>query len=184
MKLHIFGASGAGATTLGEALSQQLGAPYFDTDAYFWLPTTPPFTQRRPVAERDALLHRDLTPHPSWLLDGSLVSWGEHWPAIFDLAVFLWLPPSLRLARLQQREHERYGDAIRADPARAAQSQAFLAWAAGYDENSSGGRTLANHTSWLGRFACPVLELRGDLRVAERVARVQATLRELGYPLK
>jgi adenylate kinase family enzyme len=181
MKIHVFGASGAGATTLGQALSLQLGLPYFDTDTYFWLPTEPPFTQRRPAAERDAQLTHDLAQHSGWLVGGSLVDWSEQWLAAFDLAVFLWLPPVLRLQRLQQREHLRYGDAIRTDPARAAQSQAFLAWAAGYDDNSSGGsRTLANHTSWLGRFTCPVLELRGDLTVAERVAHVMTSLHELG----
>jgi adenylate kinase family enzyme len=180
MKIHLFGASGAGITTLGHALSTQLALPYFDTDAYFWLPTEPPFTQRRPVAERDALLDHDLAQAPSYLVGGSLVGWGEHWLTAFDLAVFLWLPPALRLARLCQGEQERYGEAIRTDPARAEQLRAFLAWAASYDNNSSGGsRTLANHTAWLGRFSCPVLTLRGDLTVAERVARVQATLREL-----
>ncbi len=180
MKLHIFGASGAGVTTLGQTLSQQLNVPYFDTDTYFWLPTEPPFTQRRLVAERDAQLIHDLAQHSSWLLGGSLVGWNEQWLMAFDLAVFLWLPPLLRLARLQQREHERYGEALQADSTRAEQSQTFLAWAAGYDDNSSGGsRTLANHISWLRRFTCPVLELRGDLTVAERVARVRAKVHEL-----
>ena len=97
------------------------------------------------------------------------------------MAVFLWLPPALRLARLHQREQARYGEAIRRDPARAAQSKAFLAWAAGYDDNSSGGsRTLANHSAWLRRFTCPVLALRGDLTVAERVQLIQTKLDELG----
>lgn len=180
MKIHLFGASGAGVTTLGHALSTELALPYFDTDTYFWLLTEPPFTQRRPVAERDALLKHDLAQAPSCLVGGSLVGWGEHWLTAFDLAVFLWLPPALRLARLHQREQERYGAAIRSDPARAKQLRTFLAWAAGYDDNSSGGsRTLANHMAWFGRFSCPVLALRGDLTVAERVARVQAKLREL-----
>lgn len=104
MKIHLFGASGTGVTTLGHALSAQLALPYFDTDSYFWLPTEPPFTQRRPAAERDAQLAQDLPRFPSWLLGGSLVGWGEQWLAAFDLAVFLWLPPTLRLARLRQRE--------------------------------------------------------------------------------
>ena len=65
-------------------------------------------------------------------------------------------------------------------PGAGAQLKAFLAWVAGYDDNSSGGsRTLANHTAWLGRFTCPVLALRGDFTVAERVHSVQAKLREL-----
>jgi adenylate kinase family enzyme len=181
MKLHIFGASGAGATTLGQALSEALKVPYFDTDAYFWEATDPPFAVRRPAAVRDAQLAHDLAQNSSWLIGGSLVGWSEQWLNAFDLAVFLWLPPALRLARLHQREQARYGDALRRDPARAAQSQAFLAWAAGYDDNSSGGsRTLANHTAWVGRFTCPVLELRGNLTVAERVHSVQIKLRELG----
>jgi adenylate kinase family enzyme len=35
MEIHLFGASGARVITLGEALSQQFGVPYFDTDIYF-----------------------------------------------------------------------------------------------------------------------------------------------------
>ncbi|MBO2009471.1 adenylate kinase [Hymenobacter negativus] len=170
MKLHIFGASGAGVTTLGHALSEALGIPYFDSDDYFWVSSDPPYTVRRPVAERDAALAADLARHPTWILGGSIVGWGEHWLTAFEGVVFLWLPPGVRLARLQQREQERYGDVIFAIPDRAAQAQAFLTWAAGYEDGSCGGsRTLANHTAWLGRFTSPVLELRGDLTVAQRL---------------
>jgi adenylate kinase family enzyme len=180
MKLHIFGASGAGVTTLGTALAKALGIPYFDSDTYFWAPSEPPFTLRRPAAERDAALAQALTTRSSWILGGSAMSWAGEWIMQSDLVVFLWLPPDLRLHRLQQRELERYGNVIFTDPIRAGQAQAFLAWAAGYDDNSSGGsRTLANHTEWLSRFSCPVLELRGDLSVAQRLAALQAQLQEL-----
>jgi adenylate kinase family enzyme len=74
MKLHILGASGAGATTLGQALGEALAIPYFDTDAYFWAATDPPFTERRPAAARDALLAHDLAQQHSWIVGGSLVS--------------------------------------------------------------------------------------------------------------
>lgn len=94
--------------------------------------------------------------------------------------VFLWLPPVLRLARLQAREQAQNGEAMLRDPARAEQARAFLNWAAGYDDSSCGGsRTLANHTAWLREFTCPVLELRGDLTVAERINQVQEKLRAL-----
>lgn len=177
MKLHVFGASGAGVTTLGRALAGALGLPYFDSDDYFWLPAPPAYTQRRPPAERGALLARDLAQHPSWILGGSMGGWDDSWWTAFDLVVFLWLPPALRLQRLAAREQQRYGAAIATDPAQAARTAAFLEWAAGYDDNSSGGsRTIANHTAWLNRFACPVLELRGDLTVAERVAAVVARM--------
>jgi len=177
MKLHLFGASGTGVTTLGEALGTALGLPYFDTDAYFWEATDPPFTVRCSPAARDARLAHDLAQHPSWIVGGSIVGWDEKWLTAFDLAVFLYLPPALRLHRLHQREHARYGPHIRTDPSQAARTQAFLAWAAGYDDSSTGGtRTLANHTRWLTQFSSPVLALRGDLTVAERLAAVRAEL--------
>jgi adenylate kinase family enzyme len=181
MKLHLFGASGAGVTTLGEALGAALGLPYLDTDTYFWEASDPPFTVRRPAAVRNAQLAHDLAQHPSWIVGGSIVGWDEKWLAAFDLVVFLWLPPALRLQRLHQREHAHYGPKLFADPNQAARTQAFLTWAAGYDDSSTGGtRTLANHTRWLAQFACPVLELHGDLPVAERLAAVRTRLHQLG----
>lgn len=181
MKLHLFGASGTGVSTLGEALAPVLHAPYFDTDTYFWHAAGPPFTSRCPPAERDARLAHDLAQHASWIVGGSIVGWDEKWLSAFDLVVFLWLPPALRLQRLRQREHARYGPQLLTDPSQAARTQAFLDWAAGYDDSSTGGtRTLANHTRWLAQFTCPVLELRGDLPVAERLAAVRTRLHQLG----
>ena len=181
MRLHLFGASGTGVTTLGEALGAALRLPYFDTDDFFWEASDPPFTISRPATQRDALLAQALAPQQSWLVGGSIVGWGEAWLAAFDLVVFLWLPLALRLQRLHRREHVRYGARILADPAQAARTQAFLDWAAGYDDSSTGGsRTLANHEQWLARFTCPVLELRGDLSVAARVGAVQSELQLLG----
>jgi adenylate kinase family enzyme len=174
MKLHLFGASGSGTTTLGQALSVALAWPYFDTDDYFWLPTTLPYTERRPPAERNSQLAKDLALHRNAIVGGSIGGWGNEWFTAFDLAVFLWLPPALRLQRLQQREQARYGTATADQVARTA---AFLTWAAGYDDNTTGGtRTIANHTLWLTRFACPVIELRGDLSVAQRQQAVQQAI--------
>lgn len=178
MKLYIFGASGAGVSTLGAALAAVLGATYFDGDAYFWEVSNPPFTVRRPPDTRNAALAHDLAQAADWVLGGCVMGWGAGWPPPADLVVFLWLPPALRLRRLRVREQARYGKAILTDPARAAQTQAFLEWAAGYDDSSTGGaRTMANHEYRLAQFTSPVLQLRGDLTVAERVAAVQAALR-------
>jgi adenylate kinase family enzyme len=48
MKLHLFSTSGTGVSTLGEAIYPALQAPYFDTDAYFWHASDPPFHSRCP----------------------------------------------------------------------------------------------------------------------------------------
>ena len=76
MRLHIFGASGSGVTTLGQHLSQHLSLLYFDTDAYHWVPTYPPFAIKRPAPERHAWLVSDLAKQDSWILGGTVYNWG------------------------------------------------------------------------------------------------------------
>lgn len=77
MKLHLFGASGTGVTTLGEALGRLLGVPYFDSDAYYWEPSDPPFTKRRPAQVRDVALAHDVARADGWILGGSIGAWGQ-----------------------------------------------------------------------------------------------------------
>ncbi len=179
MKIHLFGASGSGVTTTGEALAEATGCPYFDSDAYYWLPSEPPFRYRRPAEERNRMIISDLGRHPDWIFGGSVVSWGDFWRDAFDLAVFLWIPPEVRMARLQRREYERYGEVIYRDPDRKAQYDAFLAWATRYDDPGFTRRSRAVHAQWMTTLACPVLRLEGDLSVADRVDRIRQEIERL-----
>src|SRR5687768_2656108 len=76
-RIHILGASGSGTTTLGAAVAGVLSVPHLDTDVFFWLPTDPPFTTRRPLPERLALLRERLSPAGGWVLSGSAVGWAK-----------------------------------------------------------------------------------------------------------
>lgn len=165
MRYHIFGASGSGVTTLGLSLAQHLDIPYFDSDDYFWFRTDPPFTSKRPPIERNAKIRADLDAHPSWILGGSIYHWGENLFPPFDLIVFLYLSPDIRMPRLVARERSRNNK----NPA------AFLAWAADYDHDTGiANRTLNGHEAWLKKQTSPILELRGDLSVQERMQRILA----------
>src|SRR5215510_16221442 len=55
-RIHVIGASGAGVTSLGRALADSLALPHHDTDDYFWRPTTPPYREKREVADRLRLM--------------------------------------------------------------------------------------------------------------------------------
>ena len=59
-RIHIVGASSSGTTTLGAELAGRLGAAHLDTDDFFWEATDPPFTTKRPEAERVALMEGEL----------------------------------------------------------------------------------------------------------------------------
>jgi adenylate kinase family enzyme len=178
MTLHLFGASGTGITTLGQALARELTIPYFDSDDYFWMTSDPPFTIRRDPEERNAAIRRDLDKHDQWILGGSIIHWGEEVFPNFDLIVFCWLPHEVRMARLKAREFSRYGDIIFSDPDRNKQYKAFLAWAADYDKGTGiASRTIGAHEQWLKMQRCPILEIRKDLTTEQRLELIREALR-------
>ncbi|AMR32649.1 hypothetical protein A0256_15075 [Mucilaginibacter sp. PAMC 26640] len=172
MKIQIMGASCAGSTTLGHALSERLRVPYFDTDDYFWERTDVPYTVKRDPQLRNQQLLEDMLPYEHWILGGSVINWGKEWEPMFDLVVFLYLPTELRMERLQAREVSRYGDAIFNDPVRHQLYLDFIAWAAKYDDITFSGRNIKAHEDWLQRAKTRVLEIRGDTRVQERIELV------------
>ena len=170
-RIHLVGASGSGTTTLGRALAQRLACPHFDTDRYFWFPTDPPFEKIRPDEERHALLGPDLD-RDAWVLSGSLCGWGDVYIPRFDLVVFLSVPSEVRLARLHTRERERYGDTIEPGGPRREKYEAFIAWAASYEDGSPVERSRRMHEAWLATLPCPVLRIDGTHDVETRLKTV------------
>lgn len=175
-RIHIFGASGSGTTTLGRALSERLQCPHFDTDAYFWLSTDPPFTQKRETTLRQKHLMDELTAYESWVLSGSLCGWGDVVIPLFELVVYLWLSPETRMERLWQRERERYGDRIMPGGDMYEQSQSFLHWAASYDDGGLDMRSRRRHEEWLSTLPCPIVCIEGEYTIEEQIDVLMAEL--------
>ena len=169
-RIHILGASGSGTTTLGRALAARLQCAHVDTDDYFWLPTDPPFTQRRERTERAHLLMDALTAHDAWVVSGSLCGWGDVAIPLFELVVFLSIPHDIRMERLRRRVHARFGKRILPGGDMYESSQAFLAWAASYDEGGLDIRSRRLHDQWLGTLPCPILCFEGEYTIEEHIA--------------
>lgn len=175
MRVHILGASGAGTTTLGLALSARFGTPHFDTDDFYWFQSDPPFEAKRPIEERILLLDTALRDQDDWVLSGSMMGWGDRFLPYFDLVVYLYLPREIRMRRLKRREVERYGaHAIQPGGHLHANCEAFLSWANSYENAAFPGRSLSRHTAWLAGLPCPVLRIEGDLTTVEQLDRVLA----------
>ena len=165
--IHIFGASGSGTSTLGRALAEKTGFRFMDTDDYYWLPAEPMYTLKRPIPERLALMARDLDECSDAVLSGSLAGWGDPLIPRFTLAVRLVTPTPVRMERLKQREYARYGRRILPGGDLYEQSQAFLAWAAQYDDGLPPLRSRALHDLWQQKLSCPLLTLDGTLPLDE-----------------
>lgn len=180
-RIHIVGASGSGTTTLGGALAKALNIRHFDSDAYFWTPTEPPFTTPRPSDERDRMVRADLDHAGDWVLSGSALKWNAGLDALYDLVVFLRIDPQLRMDRILAREAARYGARIAPGGDMHEKSQEFIAWARSYDSAGPERRSLVAHEAWLATLAAPVIRLDSNAPVDELVARVisHATLTPL-----
>jgi hypothetical protein len=76
--------------------------PHADADDYFWVPSDPPYVEKRPEAQRVSLMRDVFVPGAAWVLSGSMLSWGESIVAAeCDAVVFLILDPVERLRRLR-----------------------------------------------------------------------------------
>ncbi|WP_407175839.1 hypothetical protein [Bradyrhizobium sp. STM 3562] len=176
-RIHVTGASGSGATTLGRALADALALPHHDTDDYFWKPTTPPYREQREVGERLRLMREMFLPRADWVLSGGLGRWGDELIPNFDLVAFLRTPHELRMRRLRAREATHFGeDAVGPGGWRYEETAAFMEWASHYEDGTREGRSLARQEAWLAKLPCPVLRLDGSRPIAELVAEVRCAL--------
>jgi adenylate kinase family enzyme len=176
-RIHIFGASGSGTSSLASALAARHGHRHLDTDDFYWLPTDPPYEQARPREARLALLASALAQSPSWVLSGSLCGWGDALIPEFDLVVFLVVPTPVRLTRLRAREAVRYGHQAIAPGGELHDAHvAFLDWAGRYDAGGIEMRSRVLHEAWLSTLPGAVLRLEGNRTVAEQLAQIEKAI--------
>lgn len=182
MKVYIFGASGSGTSTLGRELGRR-GFRWLDTDDFFWMPTDPMYTTKRPIPDRIALITSALGEQEDAVLSGSVGSKKEPWGApllgLFDLAVFIYTPPDVRIQRLRDREYREFGDRIRPGGDMYENHTEFVEWAKKYDtatEEYSIRSRVTDEAVIRDYLKCPVLRLDGTANAAENAELVIKTL--------
>lgn len=160
--IHLFGASGSGTTTLGRALSERLDFVHMDSDDYFWLPTNPAYTTKRPIDERLSLMRRDIaSADRGAVISGSLTGWGDPLIPRFTLAIRVVTPTEVRIERLRQREYAHFGERICKGGDMHQNHLEFLDWAAQYDTGDASMRSKACHNLWQQQLPCPLLTVDG-----------------------
>lgn len=174
--IHIFGASASGTTTLGQKICDELGYTLMDTDDYFWLPTNPPFSQKRPREERIELMKKDMDETENVVLSGSIAGWGDALIPYFTLAIRIEMDPAIRIDRLVKREKQRYGSRIEPGGDMYEHHLAFVEWAKTYDTGGVDVRSKAKHDVWQKLLPCGILYLDGADTIEENFAKVKNML--------
>jgi adenylate kinase family enzyme len=176
IKIHIFGASGSGVSTLGRALSSNLEIPFLDADDFYWKKTDPPYREANPIDERKILIKNAVSASNSWVVSGTLVSWGDSIQDEFNLAVYLYVSRDERVRRLKTREAEKFGSRIEIGGDMYQEHLKFIDWAAQYDEGYRGGRSKSKHEAWMKTLKCPVLRIEGIVSTEEALMRIKRNL--------
>lgn len=158
-KIHIFGASGSGVSTLGRILAESFAIPFFDADDYYWRKTNPPFQEANTPEIRLTLLKSELDSSENWVVSGSLMSWGDVLKSEFTHAIYLYVPKEERLRRIKARENARFGNRILSGGDMYEAHIKFLDWAMQYDKGLSSGRSKARHEAWMGTLECPLIKI-------------------------
>lgn len=178
LSIYITGASCAGVTTLGQNLATLLGVKHLDVDDFYWMPTNPPFTTKRPPDDRVTLIQQAFGDG-DWLLTGSCMGWGDALITRADLIVFVATPTPVRLERLTARETQRFGDRIAPGGDMHEIHLAFREWASQYDDPSFSGRNRAWHEAWLSRQTAPILRIDGKNTAEQMAADVIQALSQI-----
>lgn len=139
-------------------------------------PLTRNSRQSAPLSSVCRSYGRTLPPQNGAVLSGSLVGWGDALIPDFTLAVRVVTDTPTRLARIKQREYARFGARILPGGDMYDHHQAFLQWAAGYDDGGLDTRSAVLHNEWQKQLACPILTVDGTAPLAETAARVEELL--------
>lgn len=174
--IHVFGASGSGTTTLAKKISEELDYKMMDTDEYYWMPTEPKFTIKRPIEERLELMIKDIDNSENIVISGSLTDWGDVLIPYFTLAIRIEMEQDLRIDRLVKREKERYGSRIEPGGDMYQQHIDFVKWAKAYDNGGMDMRSRVKHDDWQKLLLCDILYLDGADTLENNFAKVKDIL--------
>ena len=154
LKIFIMGASGAGTTTLGAALSQELSLRHEDSDNFFWEQTDPPFTTPRDAEALHKLFYQ-YAKFDFFVLSGDILNWGlseEFLLQCFSHLIYIYVPWEVRKARICEREELRFGKRIKAGGDMNLNFEAFIDWASHYETGLRPGRNMNSQLAFLEQF--------------------------------
>lgn len=174
--LHIYGASGSGTSTIGRFISNKLGYFFMDTDHYFWEPADPPYTRKRAISDRIALMRKDIAEYGRVVISGSLVDWGDELIPLFTLAVRVNTDTAIRIERLRRREREHFGNRLDPGGDMYETHRKFIDWAASYDSGGPDTRSRSKHDEWQKQLQCPLILLDGSLPLEKNFEIIQRSL--------
>jgi adenylate kinase family enzyme len=165
--IHIFGSSGSGSTTLARALAERFGFHHVDTDEALWIPTDPPFTQKRSPEAAKKLIEIEMARHEKNVVSGEFFGWGDFLRDRIDLYIYMNLPVEIRLERIRAREQKRFGSRVLPGGDMHTAHMEFLEWVRSYESDSGSHRSKKAHLHRLETLDKPVIRIEESRSIPE-----------------
>lgn len=167
--IMITGPSGAGKTTLGKLVAEELGYAFVDVDDYIWRrDANVPFTAMYSREERISRLQDAISTCDHFVMAGSMDSFHEYFDPCFELVVHLCADAQIRVERVKERERSCFGERILEGGDMHEAHLKMLHDIAGYD-HGIGGCTLQQHEKWLNSLTCKTMRLDGASVLTENL---------------
>lgn len=175
--IMIMGSSGAGKTTLGKMVAEELGFTFVDIDEYIWRKDTKvPFSEMYTKPEKISRLMEAISNCEHFVMAGSMDSFHEYFDPFFELVVHLHADAQLRVKRAHERELQLFGKRVLEGGDMYEEHQKFLNDIAGYDYGI-GACTLEKHEIWLKSLRCRVIQLDGAHKLEKNLNVIVETYR-------
>ena len=158
--IMIIGPSASGKTTLGKKVAELLGFPYFDVDDFIWRFDTPElYTVMYSREEKISRLQNAIASYEHFVMAGSMSSFHQAFDDKFEMMVFLYVDPDIRVKRANERAIQRFGDRVLEGGDMYESNQDFLRKVRQYE--TDGSPNLTEQKAWMESLSCKKLELDG-----------------------
>ncbi len=173
MGIIICGMNGSGKSTLGRALAEHLGWRFIDNEDLYFPKADPahPFAVERTQEEVERLLLEEVQRDGHFVFAAVRGNYGEAVLPYYKAAVLLEVPREIRLQRVWERSHRKFGDRMLPGGDLHESEKRF------YDIVSARPEDYASR--WLEGLDIPVLRLDGTRPIEENCVRITAWLRRI-----
>ncbi len=172
MGMIVCGLNGSGKSTLGRALAQALGWRFIDNEDLYFPKDDPDYlyAHQRTQDEVEALLLEAVRVDERFVFAAVKGDYGDATLPYYRGAILVETPREIRLARVQRRSLDKFGDRARPGGDLYEREKWF------YDHIAARPEDYA--ARWLDRVDIPVLRVDGTRPAGENIAVIREWIRE------
>ena len=174
-KIIVCGGNGAGKSTIGKQLAQELGWTFRDIeDYYFPVKTTDnKYATGRTGEEVAVLLAEDMKRRENLILASVRGNHSDEIVSMFTCVVVVEVPKEVRMERIRNRSYGQFGDRILPGGDLHEQQERFFSMVENRPEDYP--------TKWLEGLEIPVITVDGTKKVESNVMKIIEKFIELGF---